>query len=364
MKTYLLSILILLSAIMFTSCDNRQPSNVIELSGTWYEMGRQYGEKANPYLKDAWTFIQEKIGGDVQRDSAYRDVAGKLVSQYPDKYRDFFKGVSETSDFNLEQVLMINALEYAEGVWLCSGCAAWGDYAAGPLVYGRSYDGMSYHSLHDDVVVTVFHPSDSDISAAIIGYPGQLYATTGINSEGIFLELNNGMPSTGFDVDFSIPASTTKLFDVLFEARTMDDMDAFFHGTKSFAGFLIGVSDGKTARCYEWCPAGVKVGSTDTPDGLMVMVNHYVNPEWEYPVPADENCWNSLTRRANILALAEKNKGRFDVGTMCELMFTPIEEGGPRFAPTLYQIVTVPSEKTLLLRTPFDSEWQSIKLFR
>ena len=179
---------------------------------------------------------------------------------------------------------------------------------------------------------------------------GELYAVNAINAKGLMVELNNGMPSAGQDILFERFAGTTELLKMMFEADTIDYIDAFFQTEKSFAAFIIGVADKDESRAYEWCIDGCHRAENVTPDGLMAFTNHYLSPEWQYAQPADDSSWNSLTRRKNLLAMASEHKGRIDAAAMCRIMETPIGQGGPLHEHTRYQMVFEPAAMKLMVR--------------
>lgn len=358
--------------IMTVSCSDKvhcsRPSvtciediEVISLYGTWEEMGAQYGELAGGHLRHVLDFMTGVIGGDISRCDSIKALSKKLYSRYPYRFKQFFRGVERTSGLTAEQLMMINAVEYSEG-FFCSGIAAWGDYASGNLVYGRNYDALSYAPLGEDVIITVFHPSDGSLATATIGYAGEIYAVNAINEKGIFLELNNGRPTVCAPIDFELFASTTSLLEVMLEAEDIDYLDAFFKTHRSFAPFIIGVADEDEARSYEWCAAGTKNATGANPDGLLVMTNHYVSPDWTYPVPSDENSWMSITRRRNLLGLAESNKGRIDEKMMCGIIATPVQDGGPMQDITRYQLVYTLDTKKLLVCIEQGPSWIEVDL--
>lgn len=334
---------------------------IVNLSGSWYEMGRQYGNLVRPQLEHVLAFLLEKADTPKKLEDVGL-IAERLYGHYPQVLRDFFRGAAETSGLTEKQLHMVNAVEYAEPAFMCSALAAWGDYSQGPLVYGRNYDAMSYLPIKDDLLITVFHP-EGMLSALTVGYAGEIYCVNGYNERDLFLELNNGMPSAGFDIRYDLQASTTELLMLLFRAENMQDVDSFFRQTQSFSSIIIGVADKQEARSYEWCTAGVQRADGESPCGTMMQTNHYVHPAWPFPVPDDEKSWFTLTRRCNISALAERYKGQIDAERMCCIMQTPIAEGGPMFTPfTLYQLVVVPEEHKLMMRITEGADWTEIDL--
>ena len=334
---------------------------VLNLYGTWYQMGCQYGVLARSRMEDVLCYLDRKLTerGDKREEAA--DIAEKLYSGYPSHLKSFLKGVDETSGLGFDRVKLCNAAEYVEGLFLCSAMAVWSDYGTGKLVFGRNYDAVNYSEICRDIVVTVFHPEEG-IPAATVGYAGEFYCVNGINACGLFLELNNGMPSAGEEIHWELCPSTTSLFNLLFNARTMDDVDRFFNDTRSFSSFIIGVADSREARSYEWCYDGVRRGDRCLDTGLMASANHYVNPAWKFPETDDAHSWNSLSRYRNILDMAERNKGEIGVERMKELMSESIENGGPRHKFTRYQIVAVPEELCLHICLPCYGRWSEIRM--
>lgn len=370
MRTFLLLSVILLSASSCLSSGKKELNGysydvdgltVLDLNGSWHQMGCQYGTLAKEKLDDVLAYLDLKLGGDAEKINSAAKVADSLYLNYPDYLKVFFDGASLTSGISPERLKLCNAVEYVEGVFLCSAMAAWNDYGTGKLVFGRNYDAASYREIDKDVVVTVFHPKNG-IAAATVGYAGELYCVNGINAKGLFIELNNGMPSAGDEIHWNLCPSTSSLFNMLFEAESLDDVDSFFESTRSSLSSVIGVADKKEARSYEWCYDGVRRGDVMTKDGLMISTNHYVNPGWHFTVPTDDISWNSISRRSNLANKAEEYKGRIGVEKMKEIMSTPLEAGGPMHSLTRYQIVAAPEDMILHINIPSNGKWVELKM--
>lgn len=335
--------------------------SVLDLKGSWYQMGRQYGILAKAQINDVLEYLDSKIEPDSAKITAAAGIADKLYANYPDSLKTFFDGVSLTSGISLERLKLCNAAEYVEGVFLCSAMAVWDEYGSGKLVFGRNYDADSYREIDRDVVVTVYHPTDGN-SAATVGYAGEIYCVNGLNDKGLFVELNSGMPSAGFEKHWDLCPSTTSLFNMLFSAESLDDADSFFKNTRSALSAIIGIADRKEARSYEWCFDGVRRGDVMTPDGLMISTNHYVNDGWNFNTPSNETSWNSISRRCNIACKAEQFKGNIGVEKMKEIMSTALEDGGPKHSLTRYQIVVVPEDMLMYINIPSNGRWVELKM--
>ncbi len=336
---------------------------ILNLSGTWFEMGRQYGALAKGQLQDVFAFCNDMIEKKEGNSEKAISIVGTQVEQMPYTIREFFRGAAETSGLSVDQLYVTNAVERIAGLPQCSMVAVWGDYAEDKMVIGRNYDyGDTFSKLKNDVLVTVFNPSDGALSTAIVGYAGEIYAVNGMNEAGIFLELNNGKPSAPMSSPDERITGTTLLLDLLFEADSLELVDRYFNTMLCSSSYIINVLDGTRARSYEWCPIGVKHGEDDNPEGMLVSTNHYVDPDWEMEPPTDENSWESFTRRNNLIDLCESMKGGIDAEDMKKIITTSIEDGGSENELTVYQIVAEPADRVLWVKTVESDQWAEVDL--
>ena len=336
---------------------------VVDLSGTWFEMGRQYGALMKKELDEVLFVIDTVIENNEGNASKAEHIVETQTSQTPWRISQFFEGAAETSGFTVEQLQLANAIERIGGLPKCSVAITWGDYAEDDLIIGRNYDySDALALLKDDIAVTVYHPADGALATATIGYAGEIYAVNGLNEKGLFLELNNGRPSANIKSPNTRVTGTTMLFEILFEADTLDDMDLFFNTTNCSSSYIINVADKNEARSYEWCPIDVKRGEKDLPEGLLVSTNYYVNPDWLFATPSDEASWEGLTRRSNLIKLCEAEKGKMTEEKMMRIIETPIKDGGAENELTVYQLVVVPGTMTMWLRVIGGSDWTPIDM--
>ncbi|MBO4424641.1 MAG: hypothetical protein J5768_03915 [Spirochaetales bacterium] len=341
------------------------PVSVVDLHGTWYEMGRQFGDLMKDELHDIYDFLQTIIAANQGNSDKTDSIVEQQKTQTPYRICEFMKGAAETSGLTYDQIHMINAVERIGGLPHCSVAMAWGDYTDGSLVIGRNYDYADYFSqIADDVAVTVYHPADGALATATIGYVGEIYAVNAINEAGIFLELNNGKPSANIKSPNYRFTGTTMLFDIMFDADDLNDIDLFFNTTNSSSSSIINVADSQKGVSYEWCPIDVKHGESENPEGLLVSTNYFLNPEWDFPVPSDADSWNAISRRDNLLKLLEAKKGSVDVSVMQDIITTPLEDGGAMLDLTVYQLVVVPETFELWIRVidADDDAWFSVDL--
>ena len=340
--------------------------NVVHLYGTWEEMGRQYGALLKNELQEIYDIVYKPV---MQTN---KELAGQFLQTACELYdgksyniRQFFLGAEQTSGLSLEQLKLVNAVEHNAGVTACSALAVDSRYSGDGLIYGRNYDyNVIFRKLKNDIVLAVFHPGDGSMATATIGYAGEIYCVNGINEQGIFLELNNGTPSGGKSSKNFIHG-TESLFDLMFKADSIDFTTRYFNTVSHNSSFLIGVTDGKKAVCYEWDKNTVKISDNTEEDGIMAFSNYYLNPQWSFEIPSDEKSWFGITRRNNLLSLAENSKGKIDAKKMCKIMETPIADGGAMFeTETVYQIVYDAQNAELFIKIVDDltSSWTSIEL--
>ena len=337
--------------------------NVVDLHGTWHEMGRQYGALLKDELTEVYLFVKTIIQYSVGNAKKADSIIEVQTAQTPYRISEFMRGAAETSGLTVEQLQAVNAVERIGGLPKCSAVFCWDDYAAGPLVIGRNYDySDAFALLKDDVAVTVYHPADGSLAVATVGYVGEIYAVNGLNEKGMFMELNNGKPSANIKSPDSRITGTTMLFSAVFEIDELEDWDLFFSTVNCSSSYIINVADSHLARSYEWCPVGFKPGGSDLPDGLLVSTNYYVNPEWLFAMPSEQASWQGLTRRNNLIALSENAKGEIDAQKMIEMVETSVENGGAMNELTVFQMVVVPESKNLWIRVIGGSGWTQIDL--
>ncbi|MBN2169163.1 MAG: hypothetical protein JW738_07955 [Actinobacteria bacterium] len=346
--------------------------NVLVLSGTYREMGEQYGE----LLKSDLTKIYEKISGDFGKVDGVSyeellEIGNVIYDKYPQRYQEIVEGIADSSGLGMDKAKILNAQEayvYAALVDMmkkkqpqCSGMAVWDSYTSeGPLVFGRNYDLGPVNAEY--ATVTVYNPVDGNLPTANFTFAGCIYVTSGMNSKGLFLELNNGSTSDPSDFTESRLWAPASLFSFLENAENVEQLAYWFSTTNPDLAYIVNAADKKTACSFEWATFGVKQRQPDRA-GILVATNHFADPAWEIPPPSEDPDF-SVQRRENLLAMGEKYKGRFDAKKMMEVISTPVEDGGAFRAPNLtsFEIVAVPAELTIWVRVPEVQDWVGIDL--
>lgn len=376
MKKALLVILLTILCLSLVSCNNSSGElhkagkiNVLVLKGTYRQMGEQYGSLLKDELNANYNGMVKglkDLEGLTLQD--LQEFGSNIYAYYPQKYKEIVEGLAETSDLGLQKAKVLNAQELYVSAALvdwaskqkgCTGMAVWGDYSAGPLVFGRNYDLGPFN--HQYATLVVYNPTDGSVPVASFTFAGCIYVTSGMNSSGVFLELNNGSASDPSDFTASRPWAPSDLFAFLEQSTSLKQLTAYFETTRPDLAYIVQGADKNGAVSFEWSTSGVKVRQPDK-DGLLVATNAFFDPSWGQ-TPEDGVDF-VVTRRTNLLALAEKYKGKFTPEVMMKVISTPLEEGGAFRAPNLtsYEIVAQPETLTMWLRIPEYQDWVKVDL--
>ncbi len=347
------------------------PVKVLSLRGTHYQMGRQYGALLKEDLNDLYDLAVSRYAGYGIGPERMLEVATAYYANFPPKYKAVIAGMAETSGLGLDRQIVVNGIEIIQKIngivpaGNCSGAAVWGDFTGGaPLIFGRSNDDHPFfRSFGGYTVVAVFNPTDGGIPTAVVNYAGAIYAPTGLNRYGIFMELNSGNSGGGFSL--ARTPTVVSMFDILQSCATAAQADAAFSNLSVDISSIVNVSDLSGAASYECSLDAVKRRAADEP-GLLVSTNHFRDPSWGIDPPSPEqdaeNGW-TLARLENALNWAQAEKGQANVEKMKDLLSRDIiTQQGLYSSYTIYQIVAVPETLTLWLRAPDHFEWQKISL--
>lgn len=370
------------------------PAVVLELRGSYRAMGRQYGLLTGDKLKQNHTALVEYHTRTASPPLAMTyarmaQLAESIYQLYPQRYQEMIRGMAETSGLSLTDQKILNAVELLTLFHFttpshCSGMAVWGPYTGGgPLVVGRNNDDSAYRGAFE-TIVTVLKPDDGSIPVATIIYAGVIYAATGINRDGLFLELNSGS-KFGFDPTRALTLVT--LLSFLQDYSTVEAVTPAFAALRVDMSALINAADPTGAVSFE-CPMAHGIEQAcrrRAPDheGVLVGTNHFIDPSWDPPFPElgatpleDATLYGATrARHDNLLALADHRKGTIDAAAMMAIFDTPLTyrpdgtpdpgsgatfTGGP--SPTLQTTVAIPKTKTLYLKVKGYFGWQKVEL--
>lgn len=343
---------------------------VLNLKGSWRQMGRQYGFLMKEELRKVYDFAMRHKEGFDRLGQLGR--GGKPVGIF--RYDQLFRGVAETSGLTLEQLMAVNAVEviYLDRIQTglrdvfdgnrCSSLAVWPPFTREDLIFGRNYDWLpEFAELTDTLSVGVYHPADGAIPVASINWAGCFYMTTGMNANGLFVELNSGMFADDNLVQQRIH-NVWLLWEFLLNAERFCEIENAFATCAASGTYLIGVADSVRAECFGWHTRGPAHTAPHEP-GLLAMTNHFVVSGWKNLPGADlDGCASSIQRRAALLDLAHGQTGLISEKEMFEMISRPASLGGACVKGTLFQIVALPGKKLWYVKTKGQEEWSEICL--
>ncbi len=344
--------------------------SVLVLKGNYREMGRQYGALTKDDLQAMHTTIGEVFlnNPDVKRRMTQEElntIACALFDRYPQRYREILYGMAETSGLTMNQVLLVNALEWFPKInrlsyGKCSGIAVWGPYTGGPVIFGRNDDDDPAYFAFARPVVAVFKPNDGSIPTALINYPGVIYNATGMNADGLFVELNAGN-DMGFSMD-RVSIFTT-LFLYLQEYHNLAELDRAMRSTLVDMSSIVTVADPTRGYSYECSLWDTKRRDQDA-EGIVAAANEYSHPDWKItPLDPKRDPGANQIRKGNLLKLASTYRGAITPEVMMKkIMDVDIKNGGATHAGTIFQVVAAPADRKIWVKVPGRVDWTEIPL--
>jgi hypothetical protein len=341
---------------------------VIVLTGSYREMGRQYGGLMKAELNEEYVFIIDTLKKRGHTQEEVRAVGHDIPALYPKRVREIFSGMSETSGLTPDDIAILwygaifQLMATPPVPASCSYLATWGDYTAdGSVIASRNWD------LDDGVmpftkwyVLTVYRPTDGSNSIATWS-PAGMRPETFMNSKGLFIAddnsgLNDAAPETR-------PEFITEYFRFMFDYSDLKGLDAAIRGTSPDVAWIVDVAGPDGAYVYEKMTNRTLLR---TGDGVVAAANHFVDPSWDLPAPPE----HSSARYNNLLRLAGEVKGSIDAEKMMQIRDICLENGGANFCHSVlfgssyssnHQVVFVPESQTLWMKV-MDKDWQNVEL--
>jgi len=350
---------------------------VLKLSGTYREMGRQYGRLMSVQMKEMHRELLRLYAenGVACSGMTLEDFSMRLFRLYPARFQELAGGIAETSGLSLNAVAVLNEFfDYFLDCYSrpgsgddghCSGIAAWGRYSGeGKLVIGRNFDFPAFYRAFDKyITIVAYNPSDASNSTAVITYPGQIGSIQAFNSHGLVLENNNGISSgdSGRYFGQRIPFMIKDLAAML-DSSTYEALDAALATSRLHYPLIYNVAYPGGASSYEMTTFEVK--KRQGTGGLLIGTNHFVSPDWGPPGSEyRDGIKESKERYDNLGRLAEKHAGKIDASVMMEIMDVPRDKGGATPEDkSIYQFVAAPVDLKIWVKALTYSDWTEVDL--
>lgn len=364
--------------------------HVIALAGgNMFDKGQAYGENLKGTLEFTRNHLVSSFGQHNVTHAEMAAAAQPFYDRYSYKFKLFLDGVAKGSGLSADDVNILNGMEtihhllslkdpsYQNTLALTGNtdlvhCAFISippeKTSDGHSIIGRNYDYPPeiYGEIAKSLTVTIINDEDT-VSTALIGMPGEIYCPSCVNENGLFMELNNGMPSGGYTLDQDRESLLIRMAEVMQNSPDLEAMHSQMMGVRSDYSLIVNTANDSYAQSYEYSTnvsLGMKPYSPEAGETL-VYTNFYLNQTWgnEIPVPTDPTTWEGVTRRDNLLNLASKSDD-FDLDTMKSLMDIEIQNGGAYWDLTIYQLIFQPHENELSIKRTFSGNqtWVDIDL--
>jgi hypothetical protein len=344
------------------------PYPVIVLTGSYRQMGRQYGALMKPELNEEYAFILDTLVKRGYTQEWIRATGHEIPALYPQRVKEIFTGMAETSGLAPDDVAVVwygaifQLMTKPPVPASCSYLAAWGNYTTdGSVIASRNWD------LDDDVmpftkwyVLTVYRPTDGSNGVATWS-PAGMRPETFMNSKGLFIADDNA--GIGDNAPEARPEYITEFFRFMFDYSDVKGLDAAIRATGPDVGWIVDVAGPDGAFVYERMTNRTVQRSGD---GIVAAANHFVDPSWGFPAPPE----HSLSRYNNLLRLASEAKGSIDAQRMMQIRDVCLEDGGAKFCHALlggsryssnHQVVYVPETQAVWMKA-MDRDWQKVEL--
>ena len=354
--------------------------HVVVLSGTYREMGRQYGALMKDELRAEYAMLRSHFTASGYTEAEIGELARKATTLQAKRMKEIRAGIAETSGLTVEEIDIlyegvpvffstINEKAFfstAGGKAGCSFLAVWGNYTPdGSVVLSRNWDhNDAFLIFKPYYTLAVYNPTDGSNSVATFGPVGLLPETL-MNSAGLFIAEDNG-ESSGSSLEIAgRPQLVGEFFRLMLDYSTMDELDAGIMSTRTDCAFIVNAAGADRACSYEETVYDIKCREGT---GVIAAANHFVDPSWRLAVPPTEE--NTVVRYGNLLRLAEESKGSIDGERMVGIRDVLYDDGGATFchytvgdlsASSIYQVVFIPEARTLWMKV-VDRDWEKVEL--
>jgi hypothetical protein len=339
---------------------------IIRLEGSKHEMGVEYGKQLvlemRASLDILYKFFIEENNISLER---LVEKADQFYQRYPLGYQKFIQGISEGSGLSLDEVKILNGMETLyvlknekQELGACAFVSI-PPNSSNYNIIGRNYDFPApYNEIAKYLTVTILKEPDT-VPTAIIALPGQIYGATCINANSLFIALNNGMPSGGFEVNDNVQSMLITLLETIQNSSNFSQMDKLLLSHNSDYSLIINTADQNHVKSYEY--SSFKGNRSYMPEEKKVFVstNFYQDNSWKNIEKAtDKSSWLGISRRDNLLNSAKKESTIEEVKNLFDLKYI---DGGAKLDRTIYQAIFDTKSQELYLKiAQEDLEWTCI----
>ena len=355
---------------------------VLQLQGSWREMGQQYGTFAKDKMQQVWdATIQPDIDKGWTMLAEAEELFGRRTFDTSShRMKEIMRGIADAVGWSTDKVATLNQCLmmsiYQAKLHSFAGCTsaiAWGDATPhGGMITARNLD-WSESFLPFQLYFTVWNPTDGSNAVANLNWAGLLFAVSLVNDKGVYADLHDGTAMGGNVVFVDRASFLDAVFDMMVECDHAEAVSIRFNSQRNDLSWIWMIADatpnGFSYECPNWD------NRRRNPDGdTHVTVNSYMNPDWG--IHKRETLSNSLRRFENLNALLAESHGKIDANKAMDIFDTPLfnedgtfKENGGATKPkkfdadiTVHQIVTDLTKLKVWLKVPQKTDWREVDL--
>ncbi len=348
---------------------------IINLEGSYTDMGRQYGALLKNELADLFIRIDRLV------TPAERGLVNLVKQQSETRESQLLAGMAQEIGLTSDQLELVNAtLLFMYTTGGCSAFAATGNQTiGGHTIAGRNFDSPrgDYSTIFSNKsILVIYNPKEQftangshrDNSVAIMTQIGWIYGLTNLNSKGLYLEYNNATNS--IPISLKKADGTTDIDEMQnrlksqmdglhqnlfasFDCDTLEELDAKMTDPLKMPAVatMTQVADQDRVWHYERSPyepakkiaAGEAKGAHayDNPVNMDIFTNHFFFATWQhqnldlytnYAAHGTDSASRTFARLINLQNLAKQSAGAITPAKMKEIMTTRLmtdNSGGP-----------------------------------
>lgn len=356
---------------------------VLQLKGSWYEMGQQYGTFAKDKAQKVWAVTVQPVLDKkwITEESALDLFGRRAIATASHRKKELYRGVAAGIGWPIEKVALLDQSfvmdDYQGKLHSFAGCSsicAGGEATKDGSTYtGRNLD-WSKAFLDLPLFFAVYNPTDGSNSVAILNWVGYLWVMTGVNDKGVYIDLHDGSSMGGSETSIDRPNFFSRVFDFLVESDTAEALSRRFNGAITDMSFIWTIAD-RSGNTFSYETSSLSNNRRRNPEGpSLVVVNTFLNPDWGLHIR--DTVSNSLTRYKNLTARIEDAFGQIDAAKTMEIFDTPLfnkdgtfMENGGATKPTkidadltVHQIVSDLNELQVWVKIPQKTDWRHVDL--
>lgn len=362
---------------------------MLVLSGTFNEMGKQYGALLGKEISGIYDTAIHKafVKSGLFSQEEMNHYAHMIFNTLPSRQKELIRGIASASGLTQEQAVLaanFNAVQilarkkFGGNTSACTSAAIWGKNTAdGKTLTARNFDfpNLFRVMLKDYALFVVYKPTDGSNAVGGICLAGAVSFTDAMSDKGIYMEFNNAADSGGLVMFNTRTEVNTQIMNILFDAENAEGFGTLVNSTRFNYPIILMVADASSGSFYEIATWDVHKREAYN-DTAISAANQFSDPNWgllSLPSPA---AWYSTVRKSALLNLAKGAPGAADAKYLMSILDIPFynEDGSlgkgvsvlkknPKDDEvTVWQVVTQPASLKMWVRLPTLSDWVLVDL--